>query len=383
MTFRLLATADNHWNEHSRFDECVKVHHWMVDLARDVKADLAVSAGDIFESLSTPTERQGVAEWLRCIGEVCAFLISKGNHDRKLDTALMSRIRSKHPITVEEGAGVHYIGGAAIATIAWPERAALMALAGTIEGTEQLVREALQAVFRKLGAEVALHDGPRLALGHLMIDGSIASTGQPLLGMPINVGLEDLQLLNAHLGIAGHIHAAQRWELSDGGVWLYPGSPFRTDYSQTEKKSVIFAEFDGQRLVKLEQIETPCSPMLHIESTWSMNSWDALRGLDNRDMRGAEVRWRYQVAPDQREAAAASAREWEQRFLADGAKSVKLEPEIILETRARAPEVAAAVTLPAKLDAHWGSTGYDPGDRRQALHTKASELEQEEASRAA
>ena len=380
---RVLATGDGHFDLHSRFDECVRIHAWMVDLARDAKVDLFLDGGDIYERASVAEEREAVAEWLTRMAEVAPCLISRGNHDRPRDVFLMRRLHTRHPITVEEGAAVHHVAGAAIAAVAWPERAALLAQAGSIEGTENLIRDALQQVFRGLGAELAQHDGPRIGLMHGMIDGSIASTNQPLLGLPINIGLADLALIGADLGVVSHIHRAQRFQPPAGGPWLYAGSSHRTDHSQTERKSVIFAEFDGRRLVKLEEIETPATPMTNLVGRWNPAAGGGIDVPAFGDLTGHEVRLRFEVAADQREAAAAFARELKDRWLASGVKDVRLEPEVIVEARARAPEVAAASSLPDKLDAHWGAVGFAPGDRRQSLHSKACELEQQEASRAA
>jgi DNA repair exonuclease SbcCD nuclease subunit len=381
--FRMLASADLHFNKRSRFDECVRVHKFVSDLAREAKVHATLLAGDAYESESTPEEREAFGDFLIPTAEQGPVVFSRGNHDCELDVDIMARLKTRHPVIVESGAGVHYVAGAAIATVAWPQRSTLLAAAGTIEGTELLLREALQQVFRGLGDELAKHDGPRIGLGHLMIDGSIASTGQPLLGLPINVGLADLALFQAHLGIVGHIHKRQKFDVF-GVPWMYPGAPYRTAHGQSEPKSVVLAEFDGQRLVSLEEIETPATPMLDIESTWINGlSWDGMRGLaDIRDVVGAEVRWSYRVPAEYREAAAASAREWADKLLADGAKSVKIEPETIVETRARAPEVAAASSIGDKLEAHWKSIGFDPDDRREALLLKASILEEEEARRA-
>lgn len=383
MSFRLLGTADNHYCERIRFDECIKVHDFMVDVARDAKIDLFVDAGDVYESASTAVERRAAAGWVTRMAEVAPGVFVKGNHDLRLELAILRMLQTKHPIIVEEGADVHYVAGAAVAAIAWPERAAILAAAGSIQGAEEGIREALGAVFRGLGAQLAQHNGPRIGLGHLMIDGSIASTNQPLLGMPINVSLSDLALLNAHIGIAGHIHRSQRFDVF-GAPWLYPGSPFRTDHSQVEQKSVALAEFDGQRLVKVEEISTPCTPMRDIESTYDQHSFDRLRGIaSSKDLDGAEVRWRITVPAAQREECDRHSREWADRLVAEGAKSVKIEIETAVETRARAPEVAAARGAVDKVVAHWESVGFDPGDRRDSLLLKVAELEEQEARDAA
>lgn len=376
---RILATGDDHFVESVRFEECCAVHSWMVDLARDLRIDAWADGGDVFDGESTVVEREAVADWVTRMCEVAPGVMVKGNHDFPREVLYLQRLRTRHPLKVEERAGVHIVGGAAFAAIAWPDRAGILALAGSIGATEGLIREALQHVFRGLGAELSSRAGslPRIGLMHAMVDGSIASTGQPLLGMPLNISLEDLGLLAVDLGFLSHIHKAQRFAPASGGPWLYAGASHRTDFGQLEPKSVVFAEFDGQRLVKLEEIETPCSPMLHVESSWIQSSWDEMRGLDNVRHHGAEIRWRYEVPADQQEAAAASAREWADKLIADGAKSVKLEPVVTVQTRARAPEVAAASTFAEKLKAHWDSVGFDPGARREALLEKAALLERE------
>ncbi len=377
---RLLASADHHFNERSRFDECVRVHEWMVELARREKPDLFLSGGDVYERGSTPTEREAVAEWLTAMAEVCPVLISKGNHDRARDVELMRRLRTKHPIVVEERSGVHLVAGAAVAAIAWPEPAFLAARADSAEQASADMRVALSNVLLGLGVQLADHDGPRILLGHLMVDGSVTSTGQPLLGQPINVGLTDLALARAHLGIVGHIHKAQVFEVGEAPHW-YPGSPFRTTFGQSEDKLVLLAEFDGQRLASVQTIQTPATPMFHVDDEWGMvdgePGWLAgAHGLP-RDCSGSEIRFRYRVAAEHREAARAAAEQWRRQWLDDGALVVRLEDQVIVETRARMPEVVKAVTPTEKLEAYWRAKGFEPGERRELLLEKFASLEHE------
>jgi hypothetical protein len=377
--FTVLASGDHHWDEDRRFDECRRVHAFTVDLAREREVDLFLSGGDVYERASTPTEREAVAEWLTAMADVCPVVISKGNHDRRLDCALLARLRTKHPILVEEAAGVHYVAGAAIAAMAWPERSVLLAAGGSQASADALARDALQAVLRGLGDELAQHDGPRILLGHFMVDGSVVSTGQPLLGMPMNVGLADLALAGAHLGVMAHIHKAQCFDVA-GAPHYYTGSPFRTDFGQLEPKTVLLATFEGAELVEVEEIPTPATAMAHVEATWKPDAGRFMWGGDDvtkREARGAEVRFRYHVATDQREAAARAAAEFESELLSLGAASVKIERIIITEKRAREPEVSRATSARDKLVAHWESIGFDPGERRSSLLEKADQVEGE------
>lgn len=374
---KILASGDHHWDEHKRFDECQRVHGWMVDLAREHDVDLFLSGGDVYERASTPVEREAVAEWLTEMAEVSPVLVTKGNHDRRRDCAILARLRTYYPVIVEETAAVHHIAGAAVAAVAWPDRAHLLAAGVAGEAADAAVQDALRNVLRGLGEQLNNFNGPRILLGHFMCDGAETSTGQPLLGQPIRVGLADLALARAHLVLMSHIHMAQGWDC-DGAPARYMGSPFRTDFGQLERKTVLLAEFDGPRLVSVEEVETPATPMVHIESSWLPP--DVALPMHAQALPatvvGAEVRLRYTTPSDQREAARADASTLRDRIIEAGALSVKMEEVVQTQTRARVPEVAAAKTITDKLDAYWRAVGFEPSERRASLTAKATELEE-------
>jgi len=386
MRFRLLASGDNHWCKRIRFAECVRVHQWMTGIASELKVDAFLDGGDIYEEESGIEEREAVDEWLLSMADVAPVLIARGNHDRPADLLGHARLRTRHPIIIEERANVHWIGPAAVATVAWPDRSEFLARLASAELADDAVITALRDVLRGLGDVLAAHDGPRILLGHFMVDGSKTSTGQPLLGQPIRVGLEDLALACAHLGLMSHVHAFQQWDIA-GAPHLYIGSPFRTDFGQLEKKYVTFAEFDGARLVHLEQIETPATPMMHLDGNYVARALASFGEeevevdrilLWDRDpqVRGAEVRVRYAVPAHER-AAAKQAEEGLRRELSErGASAITIEAEVIAERRARAPEVGRATTLADKVSAHWASIQYDP-ERRDELLRKTAQLEEE------
>lgn len=367
----VMASGDHHFYERTRFQECIRVHQWMVEVARREKPALFVSGGDIYEKGSSPIEREAVAEWLTAMAEVCPIVISKGNHDRARDVELMRRLRTKHPIIVEERAGVHVVAGVAVAAIAWPEPAYLTAGAESSEAAAAGIRGALTNILRGLGVQLAEHQGPRLLLGHLMVDGSITSPGQPLRGMPINVGLSDLALAGAQLGIIGHIHKAQMFDVAGAPHW-YTGSPFRTDFGQLESKLILLAEFDQRGLVGVHEVQTPATPMVHVVGAYAGGQLEH----DAPDkVAGAELRFRYTVANEHRDAAKTLAEALRQRWIGEGAEHVQVEPEILVETRARMPEVAHAVRPAEKLQAFWAAKGYEPGARREPLLAKFAALE--------
>lgn len=382
---RILASGDHHFDEHGRFDECLRVHRWIADAVRERKPDAFVSAGDIYERASTPDERAAVADWLTSIAEVCPVVIAKGNHDRRRDCELLGRLESRYPIHVVEGCGVVRIGTTAIAVMAWPSKASLAAMIGrplSGEALEAEARDCMRDVLRGFAGQWAgaTH---RVLLGHWMIDGSETSTGQPLVGAELRVGIEDLALAGAGIVVAGHIHKPQNW-----GDVVYTGSPFRTAFGETEEKSILEIRGNDAGEIVWERLQTPARAMLQIDMAWG-GHLHGMPGVSAFSVTSrayphahvvpeAEIRLRYSVAADQRDAARAAARAIRDGWLADGAHSVKLEEEVASSTRARAPEIATARTLPEKLDRLWASRGdAPPAERRASILAKLSELEEE------
>lgn len=377
------ATGDHHIDEHSRFEDNLRIHWWIADEVRANKPDLFLSGGDIYERASTPTERKAVADWLTAIADVCPVVIVRGNHDKIKDCELLSYLRAPNPIIVEEGAGVHLVNGAAVACLAWPKRAELLARLGSTshEETEQTAHGLLQNVLRGLGDQMATHRGPKILLAHAMVRASKVSTGQELVGCDFELGLEDLALARADLVLLGHIHMAQAFEFGDTPI-VYTGSPSRKNFGETEEKSYTVAMFDDSGLVDFSRVPTPTTPMLLYTGEWGLvddaPSWIAHDMRAASHHKGAEIRFRYQVDADQRDAAKAAASELRDKVMAVGAISCKIEEVVKPTTKARAPEVAAAHGIADKLVAYWESKGAQLTDDRKArLLGKVQQLEAE------
>jgi exonuclease SbcD len=380
---RIALIADSHFDETSRLSECVRVHEWIADDIASRDVELVLHSGDVYERRSTPTERQAVADWLHRVASVAPVVIVRGNHDVVADLALLERLRTSHPIRVEEGAGVHLVAGAAVACLAWPRKAELLARieqdqGAAPEASSGIAASALRDVLRDMGMRLADHDGPRLLLAHAMVRGSVTSTGQPLVGCDMELGLDDLALVRAHVIALGHIHRGQDWQF-DGAPVIYPGSPRRSNFGELESKGYVILDFDGARLLGWERIETPCTPMIHVDARWKNGpSWESVVGIDDwSQTKGAEVRFRYSVASDQRDAAKAEAEISRDDMIEAGAVSIKVEEIVEAKAHARAPEIAAAPTLPEKLTALWNARHEDLGERSERLIDKANELERD------
>jgi hypothetical protein len=419
----ILASGDHHFEQGPRWAECLRVHAWIAEQVESLRPALFLSGGDIYERASTPVERAAVAEWLTRIAEVCPVVAVRGNHDRALDVELLGRLRTRHPVTVEERAGVHTVAGVAVAAFAWPSRALLASVLGEHASPETVAqhgREALRNVLRGLGAELAQHDGPRVLLGHAQVVGArVGVHGQPLApGAEITVGLEDLALAGADAVVLGHIHAAQEWHFG-GTSMLYTGSPFRNTFGEAERKSIAALHFasvgwhPGDRHgeeFRFERIETPCTRMVLLEGCYANGElrceWDGGEPVDDihghraelhfahsgqctlesgnpqtQPMYQGDVRLRYRVAAEEREAGRACA-ENARAFMLEhfGPASVKLDEVVLASTRARAPEVAEARSTWAQLEAFWAARGDAPAaERRPELARKVGEIESETA----
>lgn len=371
---RVAVIADSHWDEHSRLEECERLHAAIATDAEQRGVGLVLHAGDVFERKSTPLEREKAFAWFQRMANLGPVFVVRGNHDALDDLPLLERLEAKHGVTVVQEARVIHCCGVHIAAVAWPRKSALLAASGatSVEAGENAARDALRTVFLGLGQQLADEPGARLLLMHAMVSGSVTSTGQPLVGCDLEVGLSDLALLNAHAYLLGHIHKGQQWEIAGAPV-IYPGSPRRTAFGETEAKGYTLLTIDGES-VAAEFVELPATPMIHVSSAWHDST---LQHDAPEDVSGAEVRLRYTVASDARDGAALAAEVLRQQLLASGATMVKVEPIVITEQRARAPELAKAVTLDEKLAALWAAQNFDPGARREALLDKVHQLEEQ------
>lgn len=377
---RLLATGDLHIRASGqRSDECCRILDWIADRADALRPDVVLCPGDVYDTASTPMDRLIASTFFLRLADVCPVIIIRGNHDQVNDLQLLGKLKSKHPITVVETAAVVEAGGAAIACVAWPNRASIAAMLGRPlggEAVDDVARDAMRDVFRGLRDQLRDFDGPRILAGHFQLSGSVTSTGQPLIGGELSLGLEDLASVEADVVIMSHIHKAQDWDA--GMPVVYCGSPFRTAFGETEPKSIVCAEWDGPRFVSWGRLETPARQMVLLNAQWEPT--DAELQFSSEPIEpGAEVRLRYTVERDHREQAAARAAELREELLANGASVVQLDPQVIAHSRARdgADAVAKATSLESKLQHYWELRGdVPPAERQPKLFGKLGELRQ-------
>lgn len=376
---RIAIIADSHFDSGSRFEECRRLHTWIAEDIERQEVDLILHAGDLYERKSTPEERLAAAAWVQQIAELAPVVIVRGNHDALEDLPLLAKLETRHPVVVEEAAGVHLVAGAAVGCLAWPRKGRLLSqLASTVgsEEADQVAGHALQNVIRGLGQTMDQHDGPRIFLAHAMVRGSKTSTGQPLVGCDMEIGLEDLGLARADLYALGHIHMPQDWRV-DGAPVVYPGSPRRTAFGEAEEKGYVIADVDEEGCTGWCRIPTPAVPMILV--TGNVSPSEGLFITDpHPSTEGAEVRLRYTVDADHREAAKEDAAHVARMMIESGALDVKIEEVVRPTTRARVPEITTAKGNEEKLRLLWKARDEVPEpDRADRLLSHVRTLEEE------
>lgn len=388
LTRTVAIVADQHLTEDVRWQENLRVHAWMAEDFDARNVDLVLCAGDVFDRRSTPAERYELAKWLGTVAAHRPVVIVRGNHDVVGDLPLFELINARpaarsgsadeasikeamaeaaYPVWVFETPFVLCEAGIAIMCLPWPKKAEIAASGITDVG------EAMRNVLRGLGAQAEQTRLPSILLAHAQVRGSSTSVGQPLVGCDLELGLDDLALARADFVALGHIHKSQAWDA--GMPVVYPGSPRRTAFGENEPKGYVLARFDEQGLTGWERVQTPCSDMFDLSVPWSPDLDPTT--IDVARAKGAEIRLRYSVRPDQREAAKVRMLAIKARLEAAGAINVQVEEQVDVENRARAPEVAAATTVEKKLLAMWRAQNRQLDGRKEALLAKLRLVEDE------
>jgi DNA repair protein SbcD/Mre11 len=394
---RIAHTSDLHIDERGRMDDVRFVLRSFLQSAAEREVDLIVIAGDHFERRSTPAERVVLADFLQSAAEIAPVFAVRGNHDQLRDLEVFSRLETKHPLhlferpTAEpESAPFVHLMDASVGLIAlpWFDKAHLVAGLDA-EVDQEMTRHqtigaarALLTCLRTEATRIRAAGAIPILAGHVMVAGSEVSTGQTLIGTTVELSPADLLEVGAAYAALGHIHMHQLWH---GGRVAYSGSPHRCNHGETERKGYLLATLDDDgSFVSNEFVELPARRMVHLEADLTdigaapghATKRSFVPGFDPEACAGALVRFRYRVrAEDLHLVDVASL---EMLIRQAGAEDVKLEAIVQSETRARAPEIVTADTLPEKLDAYLQSKSIEVDEpTRSRLHAKLGVIERE------
>lgn len=383
---KILHTSDLHIAERLRLDDTRRMLDAIVGVMAERGVGLLIVAGDHFDRKSTPAERMVLADFFRAACELAPVVSVRGNHDAPGDLDIFRRLQTNFPLVISDRPETVHCGQVVVQTLPWVEKVHLAAAVDVTENASAMTVEALRALLATFRAEALrvreAGKTPVLAT-HVMIGGSVVSSGQCLIGCPIELSPADLGDLGFEYVAAGHVHRHQQFY---GGRVAYSGSPIRCDFSEVEPKGACLVTFDDDgAFLSNEFVELPARRMIRIEgridgpvdaNTFGLS---AHGDLSREDLNGALVRLRYHVSAENLHLVDAEA--LKAALLADGAAEVQLEAVVVSETRARAPEIATARSTWEKVVTWLDSKGLLHGTALTAaggadrLKAKLAELE--------
>lgn len=380
---RVLAIGDTHLRSTSRRNAArLAALDQIVAAAEQLRPDLIVWPGDLFDTRSTIDDRNTLRHHVKALAAIASIVICRGNHDSPGDLDIFGDLETQYPVEVvtrpqvvrrisDDGTVIR------IACLPYPEEAGLAALGIAPPDVPDVAAAALDAIFMQFAGEL-YGRGPTLFIGHANVVGAVASTGQPLIGAEIALRPEHLDRLGPDVPkILNHIHAPQ-----DIHGATYVGSIAPMDWGEVERKRFLVLDHDGTRWsMTSHPIDLPS--LYHVEGVLSRTGfeWVVKRGPDGdvvttpASWKGHEVRVRYRFQASE----AALLAQGEAAILAEFAEAshLEIEPVAVPDRAVRAPEVAAATTTADKLQAYCALSGVEVSD---GVLAKLAALETREAA---
>jgi len=373
---KIAQIADTHIDtRHKRWPTLRRSLDTMIGQIGQAKPDLIVHAGDLGEKNPNDKDLDAMAMFLQGLAEFAPTVVCLGNHDARGHWEVLSKIDTRHQlvmVTFPETLCLLTDGalwnledlpeGDIDATkliahvLPWPAKGQLLANypeAVAPEDSDRIALECLRSIFRGwrqereiAGAEKA--DIPSILVGHLDLSGARGDQGQPLCTPDVSVSVYDLAEAGTDITMLGHIHAQQDHEIEPGILAWYSGSPCRLSWGEAgaEAKGWILYHAD---MPEHEVIEILSPRLWTVEAEWTQEygpGGESLLWAFERDVHDPieaapedELRFRYHVPEEQREAAKAAMEQEIQKIWPGPRENVTVEERVIPSRHARAPEL--------------------------------------------
>ncbi len=316
---RALLTADWHCCPPplaglDRRAEWCRVAGELVDRARTLKPDVVIVAGDLWDrNRPTPAEIADVVGVLMVLSEATIPVVvipGTPSHDgdgpdRMGPTTMLAQLGIPG-VTVVSRPEVITAGGVTVAGLPGVSKAWL-ANTDELRGAAPVVVHeamagALADIIRGLAADASERPGPAILVGHLSVDGCVASsdesirmTAEPVLGRDAFPDVFQAVCL-------GHIHKPQ--VIQERGPWIgYSGGLLRANWGEeADHRGFWTQDLDENGLRKVEFVDLPAIRLRTIELNVreTVDPQAALMcALAGYDVSGAIVRLRVQCREDQ------------------------------------------------------------------------------------
>ncbi len=292
---KLLHSGDWHIRD-SNIDDCRKCLQFLVDTAEKERVDLAIIAGDCFDSRDIKLDSLSAKLIIKTISEladICTIAVILGtpSHDGTAPE-ILTFAKGKFSITVAVKPMQVILDGAVLTLIPTPTKQFFQTESGISESNAE-ISQAMNGLFAGFGARAVEFDCPHILVGHWQVAGSIVSTGQTLTGHDIDIGFDQMMLANPDLICLGHIHMPQKL----GDRAFYSGSLYPLTWGELEAKGFYIHALDGKKLVESRFIETPTRKLVRVQEDL-VNEVEC-KDFDMELVKGAYVRADYTVYQDE------------------------------------------------------------------------------------
>jgi DNA repair exonuclease SbcCD nuclease subunit len=345
-------------------DEQVERLLWIGDDAYKEGAGLVLVAGDVFDHLSSPAERNAAIDvftsWASRMPVICVY----GNHDRPGDLDFLPWLRSKYPIRVFSRPDIA-VGPVVVACLPWP-RKSWLAAAG-VEDVNAAAVAGMRSILTGFAAQFRDLEAPRVLLAHAELGCALTDSGQPLVGRAdLELSEADLLWSGADVVCLGHIHKHQ---VLAGGRIVYAGSPRQTTFGEDAQKGYCLIDLSDSPPA-IEHRRAPGRELVTVEARWDGEAMDFVVEAETLP-RDAIVRVLAEFPEDARAKAAAQIESYVGWL--DG-RTVKRDLRVLPTSRVRSEGIRLARTNADRVKAWWAASGETP-DRAEAILEKLGEIE--------
>jgi DNA repair exonuclease SbcCD nuclease subunit len=361
---KILHTADIHCREKD-IDEINHCLNFILATAETEKPDLAVIAGDVFDSRDVKIDSRSARaaiSFVSALADICpvAIVLGTPSHDGQAPE-IMRYARGNCPIRVastpeqiilsgreflteEDNVGYGLQPDAILTLIPTPTKQFFQTSSG-IEGSDKEIGQAMSGLFAGFGAQAAAYPGvPHIMVGHWSVNGCRLANGQIRTGMDIEVSVDQMNLTGAELHLLGHIHKAQQL----GERTFYSGPIYSTKIDEEGPMGFYIHEFNkGDFANELGVnsslfVSTPCKRTVRLKADHTDENFGNLGGeepaVNGCDVRMEITEWQDKTGEIDKEYI-------KKTFMASGAISVDIRINAVPRQTIRAAAVLEAETL--------------------------------------
>lgn len=385
---KILHTADLHLREKD-IEEASQCLRFLIGKARDENIDLAIIAGDIFDSRDVKLDSKAAKLAVKTISTLAniapvAVVLGTNSHDGAAPEVLQYA-RGAYPVIVaatpiqikaiKKHSCFYRIENpsngnpdAIISLIPQPTKQFFNV--GDIQSSNEAISHGMSGLFAGVGAQADGYSCPHLLVYHGSISGAKLSNQQVLAGMDIEVSTDQLRLSNANIIMCGHLHLPQ--ELP--GNVFYSGSIYANNWGEDHKHGFYIHTLEGKKLVSSEFVETPCRKLVRFQHdlTDDFNGYALADRMSLEADKAIASFVRLDLTVWQDEAAKIDKETIKQIYLTFGALDVDIRIIRVPRQTVRSESVLKVVTLRDKLIAMAALSNEEVPER---ILAKADELE--------